>query len=151
MHQPTSVPSVPNWQAEKIYEIYESGKGRRYKLLFTVNGGAYVLIGFLVDKADALKSTLIGIWAFVLIPLALMVYTRLMYKDIHAFGTRMRNIYTNYVAACAQEYVVYKAGGDGEKHLKYVYRLLIASWLAAIVLIILQWSHLLSLKFSPGA
>ena len=53
---------APNWQTE---QIYESGKGRQYKLLFTVNGGAYVLIGFLVDKADALKLSPIGVWAFV--------------------------------------------------------------------------------------
>jgi hypothetical protein len=115
-----------NWQ---VVEIYENGKGRRYKLLFAVNGGAYVLIGFLVDKGDALKLSPVGVWAFVLIPLALAFYTLLMYWDIDAFGKRMKRIDDD----------LYQK--QGQRHLLYVCMLLMVAWVLAIAAIIFQWSH----------
>ena len=44
-------------QFDKVYELYENGKERRYKLLFAINGGAFALVGFLMDKAGFLAGT----------------------------------------------------------------------------------------------
>src|SRR3978361_715787 len=114
----------------KIVDLYESGKGRRYQLLFTINGGAYALIGFLAANAKAFEFSFIGIWAFILIPAALAIYTCLMYRDIDAFATNMK----------AYDPELYKE--HGRLHLKYVCALLTVSWILTIIAIIIQWSHI---------
>ena len=78
---PGQATSALNLQADKIFELYENGKDRRYKLLFAVNGGAYALIGFLIEKGKALERQPIAVWTFVCIPIALILYTWVMYFD----------------------------------------------------------------------
>jgi hypothetical protein len=114
----------------KAVEIYESGKGRRYGLLFTVNGGAYALIGFLVTNGHALSQfSPIGIWAFVIIPIALGLFSWFMCDDIYAFGTNMRESDPKLF------------GAMGRRLLRSVRLLFCGGWGLAVIFAILQWSR----------
>jgi hypothetical protein len=125
-------PAVPD-EKWRIYTLYESGKGRRYGLLFTVNGGAYALVGFLVGGSPTFELSLLTVWAFVLIPAALALFTLQMQKDIQAFGEYMRDL--------AAPHGLTLFGQVGQDVLKNICRLIVAAWCAAILafLISIAW------------
>lgn len=116
----------------KPFEIYESGKDRRYKLLFTVNGGAYALIGFLVSNGHALDLSPVGIWAFIIIPIALGAYSYMMCDDIDAFAKKMKAYEPDELY-----------GPEGLRHLCFI-RWFFVGWALAVVVVILQWAHVKS-------
>lgn len=68
------------------YEIYESGKKRRYELLFAVNGGAFA-IAKLISPSD---QTLGGL-SLSELAIGMAIFTLLMVWDIYAFGEKMRD------------------------------------------------------------
>ena len=123
--------------AKAIYDLYENGKGRRYGLLFGVNGGAYALVGLLIGKdarLDALTWSPLTVWAFVLIPIAMIVYTWLMYQDILAFGMKMRR----YAQELERDPDIF--GPAGVAHLRYVCLLFAVAWAMAAVLACVEMS-----------
>ena len=117
-------PAVPD-EKWRIYTLYESGKGRRYGLLFTVNGGAFALVGFLVGGKPSFEISLLTIWAFVLIPAVMALFTLQMQKDIRAFGEYMREL--------AAPHGLTLFGEPGQEVLRNICRLIVAAWCAAII------------------
>jgi hypothetical protein len=114
---------------------YENGKERRYKLLFAINGGAYALVGFLMDKAKAGDNPPIAVWTFVLIPIALIFYTWVMGLDIHAFGKNMHKLSR---CVCGEAWVVYRP--QGRRHLLYFCLILGGAWLGAMIFGYPHWA-----------
>jgi hypothetical protein len=70
------------------FKDYEAGKGRRYGLLFSVNGGAFAIAKLLVDPRAA---TLLGGLALEHLALGMLLFTTAMVADIYAFGRAMRS------------------------------------------------------------
>jgi hypothetical protein len=69
-----------------VYTLYESGKGRRYGLLFSVNGGAFAILSFLIK--DAHNDTLTRC-SMVAVAIGMVLFTWIMWRDINEFGTKM--------------------------------------------------------------
>jgi predicted membrane protein len=69
-----------------IYTLYESGKGRRYGLLFSVNGGALAILSFLIK--DPQNDTLTRC-SMVAVAIGMVLFTWIMWIDINEFGTNM--------------------------------------------------------------
>jgi hypothetical protein len=107
-----------NWD---IFSAYESGKNRRYGLLFAANGGAFALIGFLAGDARMLVAPPIAFWAFIIIPALMLVFSWKMCNDIFTFGTMMR------------EWDQRLFGKEGQSLLAYIRWLFIVGWVSAIV------------------
>ena len=72
-----------------VYTLYENGKGRRYNLLFSVNGAALAILSFFAK--DAKNGVLTGLTAFGIAAL-MIVFTWIMKTDIHGFGTNMARL-----------------------------------------------------------
>jgi predicted membrane protein len=71
-----------------VYTLYESGKGRRYGLLFSVNGGAFAILSFLIK--DACNDTLMHCsMVAVAVAIGMVLFTWIMWRDINEFGTKM--------------------------------------------------------------
>ena len=73
-----------------VYTLYESGKGRRYGLLFSVNGGAFAILSFLIK--DARNDTLTRcsmVAVAVAVAIGMVLFTWIMWRDINEFGTKM--------------------------------------------------------------
>jgi hypothetical protein len=75
---------------------YESGKRRRYELLFAVNGGAFALVTWLVKEGRALPGeagrSSIGIGGLEQhhIGLGMAAFVAIMCLDLFAFGLKFR-------------------------------------------------------------
>jgi hypothetical protein len=69
-----------------VYTLYESGKGRRYGLLFSVNGGALAILSFLIKDAHNYTLTRCSMVA---VAIGMVLFTWIMWRDIHKFGTKM--------------------------------------------------------------
>jgi hypothetical protein len=68
---------------------YESGKDRRYKLLFAVNGGAFAVAQLLVGSADK-QGVVVGGLRLWQLAIGMGVFTTAMVIDVDAFGLKMR-------------------------------------------------------------
>ena len=83
---------------EKQFTAYESGKHRRYELLFAVNGGAFALAKLFPEfaKLDPNKqsepSAFLGRLCLDDLALGMIAFTLIMSCDIVVFGLVMRNI-----------------------------------------------------------
>jgi hypothetical protein len=95
------------------FTAYENGKGRRYSLLFAVNGGAFALAKLLAD--DKTVKSLKGINIYCL-AIGMIIFTFVMWYDIFKFGTNMQN----YVST------VFRSAG--KKVLAWICLLIIAGW-----------------------
>jgi hypothetical protein len=62
---------------------YESGKRRRYELLFAVNGGAYGLVTWAIDKLSAAEF---GGLTLQHVAIGMAGFTAIMCLDLFAFG-----------------------------------------------------------------
>jgi len=69
------------------FKTYEDGKGRRYGLLFSVNGGAFAVAK--VFPADNMCAVIGGLTLFEL-SIGMILFTILMTIDIYIFGLHMR-------------------------------------------------------------
>lgn len=70
-------------------DLYETGKHRRYGLLFSVNGGAFAVAKLLEGGADETGRVLGGLtlpWLSV----GMALFTAVMVADLYAFGSGMR-------------------------------------------------------------
>jgi hypothetical protein len=72
-----------------IFDLYESGKARRYGLLFSVHGGAFAIASFL---AKDIKGRYLAGWGAIVLCIFMAIFTLLMYRDINEFGHKMRNL-----------------------------------------------------------
>jgi hypothetical protein len=72
-------------------DLYETGKHRRYSLLFSVNGGAFAIARLLVDTATDSRVVLGGL-TLARLSLGMILFTAVMVYDIFMFGIRMRTI-----------------------------------------------------------
>src|SRR5690349_12294278 len=79
-------------ELKEALELYENGKGRRYALLFTVNGAAYTLASLLTEKH-------VGRLDLPKIAIGMICFTLLMLLDIVAFGSKMSNTLSGRVFA----------------------------------------------------
>jgi hypothetical protein len=74
-----------------IFSMYESGKDRRYTLLFAVNGGAYAIATWLLKDGKQVSGTSLRPLE-IGIAVGLIVFTVIMCMDIYEFGKKMRNL-----------------------------------------------------------
>jgi hypothetical protein len=74
-----------------VYQLYESGKHRRYGLLFSVNGGAFALVTFLF-KGPSPEILVHPIWLLGIVGGAMIAFSIVMMTDIRSFGYRMRRL-----------------------------------------------------------
>jgi hypothetical protein len=72
----------------ELYKLYEDGKHRRYTLLFSVNGGAFAIVSFLL-KGD---SEQVGLPMLLWIGLVMSLFSAVMWLDIYEFGKKMREL-----------------------------------------------------------
>jgi hypothetical protein len=73
-----------------VVEIYETGKHRRYGLLFAVNGGAFAIAKLIAGEGPPRDAVLGGLRLSTL-AMGMAVFTLVMTFDIWTFGERMRN------------------------------------------------------------
>jgi hypothetical protein len=81
----------------KLYEIYQSGKMRRYNLLFAVNGGAFAILELATAGdnpaasavAEAATPTAVDV-LLARLPWGLAIFSLVMFVDIWRFGQWMR-------------------------------------------------------------
>ena len=88
----------------EIYGLYENGKGRRYNLLFAVNGGALAILKGIGDAAttaiaakttDASSTIAMDLrgeaaFSFTAASIGMMLFVLIMTVDIWMFGQRIR-------------------------------------------------------------
>ena len=74
---------------KEVIEIYESGKHRRYSLLFSVNGGA-LAIGKLIVSGSKEEQLALGSLRVWMVGVAIAIFSSVMTYDIWQFGMRMR-------------------------------------------------------------
>jgi hypothetical protein len=120
-----------SWDA---YGVYQDGKSRRFSLLFTVNGGAFALVGFLAGDQPRVKFGVFALWAFVVVPIALVLFTRAMRDDFFVFGEAMHRVWRDSGLDCPEIF------SEKERRIvRCVAALLCASWGLAVVLVVASW------------
>lgn len=78
------MPNIKDW-----LDLYETGKHRRYNLLFAVNGGAFAVAKLLVGTpGDA--ATVLGGLTLPSLSLGMVLFTVVMVADIFVFGNKLR-------------------------------------------------------------
>ena len=80
--------------AKDLFELYETGKHRRYTLLFAVNGGAFA-IGQLWAGNPAGVGAVLGGLTLPGLALGMAAFTAVMVIDIFTFGDKMRRALTS--------------------------------------------------------
>jgi hypothetical protein len=73
----------------RISELYESGKHRRYTLLFSINGGAFAVARLLTGEG-AKPCSVAGSLTLQELSIGMAVMTVVMVVDIYAFGHKMQ-------------------------------------------------------------
>jgi hypothetical protein len=116
------------------FGVYQDGKSRRFSLLFTVNGGAFALVGFLAGDQPRVAFGVFSLWAFVVIPLALVLFTRAMRDDFFVFGEAMRQVWRDAGLGCPEIF-----SEKEQRIVRYVTALICASWGLAVALVVASW------------
>jgi hypothetical protein len=93
---------------KEAFELYESGKHRRYGLLFSVNGGAFAIAKLLTDKSG---KFVLGDLSLSQLSLGMMLFTFVMTGDIFAFGLKMRKTYLRDAFGWPGQLVLVLLGG----------------------------------------
>lgn len=70
-------------------ELYESGKHRRYGLLFAVNGGAFAVAKLLTGEPGK-AGVVLGALTLPELAIGMTLFTILMVVDIYFFGLKMK-------------------------------------------------------------
>lgn len=70
-------------------ELYETGKHRRYGLLFAVHGGAFAVARLFVDE-PARAGAVLGGLTLPALSAGMVLFTAVMVFDIFSFGAKMR-------------------------------------------------------------
>jgi hypothetical protein len=74
------------------FELYETGKHRRYSLLFSVNGGAFAIAKLLFGEPGK-PGVVLGGLKLAHLSIGMALLTVVMTADIFAFGSKMRKGY----------------------------------------------------------
>ena len=77
--------------ATDLFELYETGKHRRYTLLFAVNGGAFAVGRLWAENPDGAAAVLGGLTLSAL-AVGMAAFTAVMVADIFTFGEKMRRV-----------------------------------------------------------
>jgi hypothetical protein len=72
-------------------DLYENGKGRRYSLLFAVNGGAFAIARLIGEGRDT------GALSVGALAIGMIIFTMVMTLDIFAFGFWCKNRFAESV------------------------------------------------------
>ena len=99
-----------------IYTLYETGKGRRYNLLFSVNGAAFAIVSFLIKDGG---NRIIAGWTGLMVAAGMIAFTAIMWWDIFGFGKKMA-----YLGDRLELF-----GPDGKLVVSLLAMLLIAAWM----------------------
>ena len=73
-----------------IVDAYETGKHRRYALLFSVNGGAFAVAKLLLEESSKSSAYILGNLKIEQLAIGLAVFTLVMAWDIWEFGQKMK-------------------------------------------------------------
>ena len=73
-------------------ELYETGKHRRYSLLFSVNGGAFAVVKLITGEPGK-PGVVLGNLTLTELSLGMVAFTAVMIWDIYAFGEKMRKAF----------------------------------------------------------
>jgi hypothetical protein len=76
----------------EAHELYESGKHRRYSLMFAVNGGAFAIAKLLTGES-AKSGVVLGSLTLQELAIGMALFTAFMTWDIYVFGHKMRDTY----------------------------------------------------------
>lgn len=79
----------PELTLKDAKELYETGKHRRYSLLFFVNGGAFA-IAKLITGESGKPGVVLGNLTLTELSVGMVAFTAVMICDIYAFGDKMR-------------------------------------------------------------
>jgi hypothetical protein len=71
-------------------DLYESGKHRRYGLLFSVNGGAFAVAKLLTGEPGKSSGLVLGGLTLTQLAIGMALFTAVMTADIYFFGEKMR-------------------------------------------------------------
>jgi hypothetical protein len=113
--------------AKDLFELYESGKHRRYGLLFAVNGGAFAVAKVWAETPDVAAAVLGGL-SLPALALGMAAFTVIMVADIYTFGDKMRAALT----PAPDEPAAFDVFGPvGKVVLLLLGLLLVAGWLMA--------------------
>jgi hypothetical protein len=75
---------------KELKDLYENGKHRRYSLLFSVNGGAFLVAKVLMG--EACKGVVLGSLSLTDLSIGMAAFTAVMAFDIYKFGDKMRKL-----------------------------------------------------------
>jgi hypothetical protein len=104
---------------KEAFDLYESGKHRRYSLLFSVNGGAFA-IAKLLNGGPGSSGLVIGELTLTQLSIGLAAFSAVMVWDIWLFGEKMR---LNYLKGAF--------GHQGKIVLLLIGGLIVSGWLLA--------------------
>jgi hypothetical protein len=76
----------------EAHELYETGKHRRYSLMFAVNGGAFAIARLLTAEPGKSGVVLVSLTLQEL-AIGMAAFTAFMTWDIYIFGHKMRAAY----------------------------------------------------------
>lgn len=71
------------------FDLYETGKHRRYGLLFSVNGGAFAIVKLLAGESEK-GPIVLGYLKLPQLAIGMVLFTIVMVADIFMFGEKMR-------------------------------------------------------------
>ena len=107
------------------FGTYESGKQRRYSLLFSVNGAAFTVAKLLVCSNPEI---VLGGLSLIQLAIGMVGFTLLMSVDICFFGKHMRSTIPDAQGGTRSDYVEV-FGAIGKAVLASIAGLLCAGWL----------------------
>lgn len=119
--------TMTEWKEVKdLFDAYEQGKHRRYTLLFAVNGGAFAVVGLLLEHGLPREGplTVQGI------ALGMIAFTGILCFDIYAFGRNMRK---QWLTIRTESHCEGLFGLPGKAVLTALGFLIILGWVAAFV------------------
>ena len=83
---------LANLTTKEAFDIYESGKHRRYSLLFAVNGGAFAVAKLFAEE-PAKQGRVLGDLSLTELAIGMSIFTVVMVWDMYHFGQKMRTSY----------------------------------------------------------
>ena len=80
---------MPTLTTKDAFDLYETGKHRRYGLLFSVNGGAFAIAKLLAGEPGN-DPVVLGHLTLPQLAIGMALFTVVMVADIFMFGEKMR-------------------------------------------------------------
>jgi hypothetical protein len=80
---------MPELSFKDAKDLYETGKHRRYSLLFSVNGGAFAIARLTIGE----PGKVLGNLTLTELSVGMAAFTAVMTWDIYVFGEKMRKTF----------------------------------------------------------